>query len=201
MENLATDKKIVLIIGKSGSGKSTIINKICNNGLSPNTNYKQLDSYTTRPKRTENEKGHIFVNTMDYTFTTRNNQTYIINKKGEEIKVMAYTFFNNNHYWGDLEQVQDSDFYIIDRDGIDYFKTKAEEYGIEYRIVYIDVPFFTMLKRLIKRDGLIKGISRLINDFKMFKGLKYDYRVVNDDLNKAVSEVKYITDVFMKKWW
>ena len=49
--------KIVLIAGRSGAGKSTIFEE-----LSKNTEkYNPILSYTDRPKRKDEKKGHIFV--------------------------------------------------------------------------------------------------------------------------------------------
>ena len=50
-------KNLYLIVGASGSGKTTVANV-----LEEKYGYKQLQSYTTRPMRTENEISHTFVN-------------------------------------------------------------------------------------------------------------------------------------------
>ena len=50
-------KNLYLIVGASGSGKTTVAN-----ALEEKYGYKQFQSYTTRPMRTENETGHTFVN-------------------------------------------------------------------------------------------------------------------------------------------
>jgi len=47
--------KIIAILGKSGSGKSTIADILKKHGIPPVT------SHTTRPKRDENDTHHVFV--------------------------------------------------------------------------------------------------------------------------------------------
>ncbi|MCD3340414.1 guanylate kinase, partial [Clostridium botulinum] len=160
--------------------------------------YKAIQSYTTRPKRTKDEKGHIFVREKDYTVIQDNkiNEVQIYDKLGNEVDTVAYTYFNGNHYWATMDQVKESTYYIIDKAGVDYFANKVRD-KVDYKIVYVTVPFFTRVKRLIKRDGLAKGISRLINDFKMFRGLKYDTKIVNRDLEQSVQELRKITSGFM----
>ncbi|MCD3216893.1 guanylate kinase [Clostridium botulinum C] len=185
--------KIILVLGQSASGKSTLIEEMEWYG------YKAVQSYTTRPKRTKDEKGHIFVKESDYTFIQDNktNEVRIYDKLGNEVNIVAYTYFNENHYWATMDQVVGSTYYIIDKAGVDDFIDKVGD-KVDYKIVYINVPFFTRIKRLIKRDGLMRGISRLINDFKMFRRLKYDERIINKDLEHSVQELRKITEKFIK---
>ena len=55
---------LLLFVGKSGSGKSTVANY-----LSSNNHYIQLQSYTTRQPRYENEPGHIFIFPLPKSYT------------------------------------------------------------------------------------------------------------------------------------
>ena len=64
-------KFIYLIVGKYGSAKTTIVDKLRWLGNS-------IQSYTTRPRRTEDETGHIFVN----------------QEKFDKLNLVAYTHFN-----------------------------------------------------------------------------------------------------------
>ena len=94
---------LYLIVGKSGSGKDTVINKVCEL-----FNYTKVISYTTRPMRTPDENTHIFVTDKDFN-TAKD--------------IVAYTRFNNYRYWATQEQCENNDFYIIDPAGINYFKS------------------------------------------------------------------------------
>ena len=49
-------KNCYLIVGQSGSGKTTIMTT-----LEEKYELKSIQSYTTRPKRSDGETGHIFI--------------------------------------------------------------------------------------------------------------------------------------------
>ena len=50
--NFRSKRKCICIVGKSGTGKSTLVNK-----LKFKYNLTSVESYTTRPPRYENEQG------------------------------------------------------------------------------------------------------------------------------------------------
>ena len=54
-------KNIYLLVGPSGSGKSSIAEK-----LQEEYGYKQVYSYTERPPRSSTEKGHVFVTPEEF---------------------------------------------------------------------------------------------------------------------------------------
>ena len=80
---------IFLIVGCSGSGKTTITEQ-----LEQKYGLKSIQSYTTRPKRSEDEKGHIFVSDSEVPPKT---------------DMVAYTEFAGNRYCATAEQVEDND--------------------------------------------------------------------------------------------
>lgn len=53
-------KTVLLLVGKSGSGKTEIANQFRQRG------YDVLQSYTTRKPRNENEWGHLFCSEDEY---------------------------------------------------------------------------------------------------------------------------------------
>lgn len=164
------ENKIILLVGKSGVGKSTVANELTRlYGL------KQVQSYTTRPNRYENEKGHIFVNESEFN----------------KLDLVAYTYFNKNHYGATQQQVEENDIYIIDRDGLIYFDKK---YKGDKKIIKImlDIDDDTLTDRMIARgDSEKEVLARIKNDDIMFRDVhKYvDYIVMNGDVQASVDMI------------
>jgi guanylate kinase len=155
--------KILCIFGESGSGKSSIVDKLKKIG------YKSLDSYTTRARRYENEQNHTFCTEEEY---------FELKDKGE---IVAYTYFNDNHYFCTKTQLKESDVYVIDVDGIKYLKEKCPD--IEITSVYIKTNLFIRFFRLLKRDGFKKTINRMKSEKIKFKD-KYnigEVKVLNNN--------------------
>lgn len=153
---------MIFLIGASGSGKSTLAKRLVDKG------YKEVVSYTTRPKRYEDEGGHIFVDKYD----------------GNGI---AYSKFNGYEYWCTQEQLNTCDVYVVDWNGIDMLRDK----GIEGIVVYIDVSEEERVRRMKLRgdsDEMIE--SRIENDRKMFpEERKMEADVVFEDMTIEDEEV------------
>ena len=158
---------LILIVGKSGSGKDTIVKYLCNK-----YNYTQLKSYTTRNKRSETEDTHIFITEEEF------------NKLDN---IVAYTEFNNYRYCATQEQCDNSDFYIIDPDGVDYFKEKYNGNKTPI-IIYMDVPFVKRFKRMLERGDSIKSaIKRILYDREKFNNINFnpDYIIMNNNFGST----------------
>lgn len=152
-------KEIVLLTGKSGSGKSYISEKICND-----FNKKEVISRTTRKPRFKGENTHLFVT---------NEQA-----DKEFDKALAKTIFDGNRYYILEKDLSYKDLYIIDPYGVKSF----EKNNIYFKTVYLDVPLWTRIKQMHHRGDTIKMIiRRVINDHKMFKNFKADYTAKTTD--------------------
>lgn len=149
---------IVLLIGKSGTGKSTIENIFKNK-----YGYTPVKSYTTRAPRFENEDSHIFVTENEY-----------IAMKDD---MCAYTEFDNHKYWATNKQVDESDIYVIDPTGIDYFKT---HYKGNKKIIAVELLAHkkTRYKRMVSRgDSVWTAIRRIRHDKKAFANSQPDLTI------------------------
>lgn len=135
---------LYMFIGKSASGKTTVADL-----LEKNCDLIQLQSYTTRPKRHENEIGHVF----------------LTNEEFDELEnIVAFTEYNGNRYGATAEQVDSVSIYVIDVDGVE---TLLENYQTERPIVaiYFDASLRTRIDRMINRgDSDMAIVSRLYND-------------------------------------
>ena len=130
-------KKIVLI-GPSGTGKSTVADKLTElYGLT------LMQSYTTRPKRFENETGHTFVD-----------------KFVKDENVITETYFSGNYYWITLQQFEKGDMLTLDKAGVE----NLGKYREDCFVVGLTCTEEELRRRIPDR------IQRIEHDKEMFKG-------------------------------
>lgn len=170
-------KNLYLIVGHSGSGKTTIVNE-----LHRRYGYMPLSSYTTRPKRSENEEGHEFISKEQFDALEG---------------MLAYTKFNGYEYCATQEQADRSDLYVIDPKGIFFMR---EKYRSErpVKVIGIHVPCRELEQRMLARGDTPDMVkTRMENDEIMFGGMDdiCDVIVRNDDLEGAV---EFIHDLILR---
>ena len=161
-------KPLLCILGASGSGKTTLCEEIENKyGL------KQIPSYTTRPPRFPDEKGHTFVSDVEFS-QIRND-------------LVAYATTNDYEYGVTIAQLEDENYslYVIDNTGIKYLK---DIYNGDRPIitVFIDCPLSSRYERMCKRGGNTKessefALNRIVHDTLEFKDIQVDYIIANND--------------------
>ena len=120
----------VLIVGRTGSGKDYLANKLCET-----YDLKILKSYTTRPKRTENEDTHIFINILDSIMYERDK--------------VAKTIINGYEYFATKQQVEECDVYLIDPNGIDVLLENMSD--SEFVIIYASALDSMRLDKAVSR--------------------------------------------------
>ena len=172
---------IYLIVGCSGSGKTTIVNT-----LEEKYGLKSIQSYTTRPKRSDSETGHIFISDEEYD-------------KLENI--LACTEFCNYRYCATAEQINESDLYVIDPAGIESLKAfyKGDK---QFKIIYIKSDITTRYERMRFRseksgklylEAVEDALNRIVHDSAKF--YKYEHEetpidlVVNNGWNDDIAHV------------
>lgn len=157
-------KTLYLIVGGSGSGKTYIANKLCNN-----FGYKNVISRTERKPRYADEYGHIFVS---------------ISQANEEYpNSIARTIYNGNRYYTLIEDLIDKDLYIIDVQGVEsILRGEYIATNIEIKTLYLKTSLLIRVKNMRKRgDKWLDILSRLKNDKQEFKGFKGDYNFSSSD--------------------
>lgn len=183
------NKPLFLFVGRSASGKTTIANMF----------EKQVWSYTTRQPRYDNEPGHIFISDEEF------------DNLGE---LAAYTVYNGHRYGTTLEQLNESDVYVVDIPGVKVLLEKLKDDIRPICIFYFEASVYNRIMRMIERgdhDNMI--ISRLLEDekedwFKQLDTLVWHYnnivgkRVelysINTNINP--SSVKELVQYYMNKY-
>lgn len=164
---MAIDNPFIVLLGKSGSGKTTIANI-----LESEYGFKQVQSYTERPKRTEDETGHTFVTPEEFN-------------KIENI--IAYTQYGRYRYCTTKEQVESCDVAVLDVRGVNELR---ERYDGEKNIVvfYLNVDHGIRKYRMRKRGDSPEAIAaRIQYEIDVFAGAQdvCDYTLVNKKAKDA----------------
>lgn len=169
-------KNLYLIVGASGSGKTTVANV-----LEEKYGYKQLQSYTTRPMRTENEISHTFVNDAFFDQLT---------------DFIGYTSYGNYRYGATAEQANNADLYVIDPAGVEFLKNHYN--GKSVKVITITSPVHTRINRMEQcGDEFGKIMKRLLIDID-FRNFLGDFNIDNGDNTKLSDLVKKIHEYIIK---
>lgn len=172
--------KVFLIVGRTASGKTKLAKEICRR-----LNLKLLKSYTTRPMR-DNEisdnSDHIFISADDvYKYKDR---------------MIAYTTINKVEYFSTIDQLLESDLYIIDPKGIDYLhNSKLPNIDkCEFIEIYVRVPKSTNRRYAAQRGT---SMEEFTNRYKA-ESAQFDYYEKNQQFRYHVLNNGTFEDVASK---
>lgn len=184
------DNTLFLLVGKSASGKSTIANL-----LESQYGHRQVWSCTTRPKRCEDEKYHIFVTDEEF------------DQLGE---LAAYTEYNSYRYGTTWKQLDECSIYVVDVPGVETLLMNMGERNRSICIIYFDAAVSTRIMRMVGRGASDHEIiSRLLVDdttedwYRALDKLEWHYNNIenkqiqlhrinaNEDIENVLSQVLY----------
>ncbi len=177
---------LVVVSGFSGAGKGTVIKRV----VSENDKLSLSISMTTRSPREGETNGR------EYFFVTKDEFEDAI-KKGE---LLEYAQYVGNYYGTPKKYVEDkldsgNDVILeIETQGALQIKERFPDAVL----VFITPPSAKTLKdRLISRgtetmEVIDNRIKRAAEEAKIID--KYDFILVNDDLDKAIEELKALID-------
>ena len=186
---------IIVLLGASGSGKSTIENE-----LATHHGYNKIISYTTRSKRDNEENGR------DYYFIDNNNFASMINTG-----LMAeYDEYSQGRFYGTLisdYSGNEDRVVVLTPNGLRQLKQTCKDEKI--LTVLVKASLGTRIKRYIDRCGVDKFnfddkneiAARVERDFGMFLGLEKEVSLMvhNDEgsnINAVVGEILYAAQVY-----
>lgn len=187
---------IIVLLGASGSGKSTIENE-----LATHHGYEKIISYTTRNPRNGE------VNGKDYYFTENNTFEDMINTG-----VLAeYDEYSQGRLYGTLkaDYADGNKVVVLTPNGLRQLKHSCSNDNIF--TVLVNASLGTRVKRYIDRcsvnefsfDDKNEIAARVERDFAMFLGLEREVNLVVDnnegtDIKDVVKEILDTGEVYRK---
>lgn len=173
---------VLLVVGRTGSGKSSLIKRLCErSGLIT------LQSYTTRPKRSETDNDHTFVSVEDYLRAKENGEIAV---DGE---------IAGNYYYSTIEQLYNSDLYTINPKALDRLLALNLP-NIRFVVVYISCPDKIREERVMKRgdnkhDYRVRDYSERQEFRRFVSEEKWDYAINNINFAQSYSTLRWISIV------
>ena len=187
MNDFKPKKTIFCIVGESGSGKDTLVDYTLKEFGIP---LKTVVSYTDREKR-DNETYDI-----EHHFVSPDTMTELL----ENREIAAYTKIGDARYCTLLSDLEDSDIYIINPNGLNELKNK---YGDRFNfvIVYIDCPYTERRNRSENRSDFNSSFekralveSEQFSEFRESHG--YDHVIDNGAISTVYKSAMALFDIF-----
>lgn len=175
---------LIVLSGPSGSGKSTVVKKL----MQQRGNIHFSVSYTTRAPRNEDIDG------VTYNFVDRAEFERMI----EANEFLEYAQYSGNYYGTSLKAIEEKQF-----SGIDVLLDIEVQGAANVRakcpdavLVFTVPPTYEELERRLRgrntddEETIRKRLSRALEEIHEIP--KYDYLVVNDQVENAVAELDAI---------
>lgn len=181
---MSNDEHVLLcVMGRSASGKDTLVQKLCER-----TGLKQIISYTTRGRRVGEGDTHIFITNEEY------------NQLNADGKIAAFTQIGTDRYCCTIDQLYESDVYVIDPIGVKHLR-ELNLPNLRLVTVFINVPDSIREDRALNKrgDDKMKWRVRNRNESEQFRQMlrdaDFDYAVQNLNFPRAYSVLRWIATV------
>ena len=172
---------MILIMGRTGSGKDYLAKQLAKQGLSI------LPSYSTREPRHPGENTHIFINPGEV---------------GLYPDKVATVVLNDCMYFSTREQVMQHDVYVIDPKGVKELLLNCPE--IPFTVCYVETSLDVRMKNALDRvapedraEEQTVFVKRNLDEdpiFSEFEEILHDKKALNSYL-KRYSNIKHLIQV------
>ena len=186
------DNKVLIFSAPSGSGKSTIVNHIL--GIWKDTMEFSVSATSRAPRGTEQ-------NGKEYHFVTPEEFRTLI----AEDRLVEYEEVYKDHFYGTLksevERIWNAGHVIIFDVDVKGGVNLKKYFGENALSIFIKAPSVEALRhRLEKRgtdtpEGIEERIAKAAEEMEYES--KFDYVLVNDDLNTAFNESEKVVEDFL----
>jgi guanylate kinase len=156
--------KLLIIVGRSCTGKTTLINE-----LKKTVDFYEVHSFTTRPKRANEVNGgdHVFITLDEF------------NKLKSENKLIDFIEYNGNYYGlsEDSFNYSKNNVVVVEPSGIPVLKSKLKD-KFEIIAIQLDAPDEVILERFKQRgDNPETAQKRFEHDKERFKNVDADIKL------------------------
>lgn len=174
-------KTLIFIISETGAGKDTVASMLP---------YPKVVSYTTRPMRRED------VNGIHHHFVT---ESFYQNNIKDRSDIVSYTQTGNVKYWALEKDLEDVSIYIINPDGVRWFKENYKGPDMKYIVIGLYVPLEERAKRCETRSDFVSSFYKRVadeqHDYDLFRlNGEFDYLIKNYDSKKTANIIKNIVE-------
>ena len=188
------NNKVIIFSAPSGAGKSTIVNHLL--GLHPELEFSI--SATSRAPRGQEQHGIEY-----YFFTSDEFRNMIAEDKFVEYEeVYAGSFYGTLR--SEVERIWDKGHVIIFDIDVQGGVTLKRIFGEQAFSIFIQAPSVEILReRLVNRntdtpEAIEKRVAKAASEMEFAAG-KFDYTLINDDLQTALAEAERVVGKFLNE--
>ena len=187
---------LIIIAGKSGSGKDAVVNELCRRG------YKRIKTYTTRPMRQHESQGNPYYFISEKEFKEKESKGFFLEtKEYNTVKGVWYYGSPRKELLSQKNNIENR-LIILTPSGIEDFTKESCNKKINAKIIYLRANSGTIMKRLKRRgdnpDEIMRRIEKDENDFVAFEYFadKCIYNNGGTDLRDVVDLIdEYINNI------
>ena len=170
---------LVILSGSSGSGKTTVIQKIID--LKPEI--QLMKTCTTRDKRNKNDDTYIFLSLEEFNQKIQNGEFFEFQQ--------VHKGLLHGTLKSSLERVKESDcIFIKDIDVLGAKKIK-QYLGENVKMIFLDVPKEELRKRITARGESKESVEIRLSRYEFENSFKKDYDLIikNKDVDATVKAI------------